>query len=92
MTYRYSRKSENSYERLLPLSALRESAGNSYILTAEIKQGILGESYTAVKVNVTVLEKDDHLVAVETNLSKDAKIITESNKYVKEGDRVRLSE
>ena len=92
VTYRYSRKSENSYERLLPLSALRESAGNSYILTAEIKQGILGESYTAVKVNVTVLEKDDHLVAVETNLSKDAKIITESNKYVKEGDRVRLSE
>ena len=92
VTYRYSRKSENSYERLLPLSALRESAGNSYILTAEIKQGILGESYTAVKVNVTVLEKDDHSVAVETNLSKDAKIITESNKYVKEGDRVRLSE
>ena len=45
-----------------------------------------------MKVNVTVLEKDDHSVAVETNLSKDAKIITESNKYVKEGDRVRLSE
>ena len=57
-----------------------------------MKPGILGESYTAVKVNVTVLEKDDYSVAVETNLPKDAKIITESSKYVKEGDRVRLSE
>ncbi len=92
VAYRYSRKSENSYETLLPLTALRESGGSSYVLTAEMKPGILGESYTAVKVNVTVLEKDDYSVAVETNLSKDAKIITESSKYVKEGDRVRLSE
>ncbi|MEY8480546.1 hypothetical protein AALD74_01650 [Lachnospiraceae bacterium 48-21] len=92
VAYRYSRKSENSYETLLPLTALRESGGSSYVLTAEMKPGILGASYTAVKVNVTVLEKDDYSVAVETNLSKDAKIITESSKYVKEGDRVRLSE
>ena len=77
---------------LIPLSALRESGGSSYVLTAEIKPGILGESYTAVKVSVTVLNKDGHSAAVETNLPQDAKIITESNKYVKEGDRVRLSE
>lgn len=92
LTYQYSKKSVNSYDMLIPLSALRESAGNSYVLIAQMKQGILGESYMAVKVNVTVLKKDDHSAAVETNLPKEAKLITESNKYVKEGDRVRLSE
>ncbi len=92
ITYRYGKKSDSSYDMLIPLSALRESGGSSYVLTAEIKPGILGESYTAVKVSVTVLNKDGHSAAVETNLPQDAKIITESNKYVKEGDRVRLSE
>ncbi len=92
LTYQYSRRSESSYDMLVPLSALRESGGSSYVLIAEMKPGILGESYTAVKVNVTVLNKDDHSVAVETNLSQEAKLITESSKYVKEGDRVRLSE
>lgn len=92
VAYHYSRKSENSYDALIPLTALRESGGSSYILTAEMKPGILGESYTAVRVNVTVLKKDGNSAAVETNLPKDAKIITESSKYVKEGDRIRLSE
>lgn len=92
ITYKYSRKSENSYDMLIPLSALRESAGASYVLIAEMKPGILGESYTAVKVNVTVIKKDDQSAAVETNLPKEAKIITESSKYVKEGDRIRLRE
>lgn len=92
LTYEYSRRSENSYDMLIPLSALRESGGGSYVLTAEIRPGILGESYTAVKVNVTVLGKDGRSAAVETNLPQEVKLITESSKYVKEGDRVRLSE
>ncbi len=92
LTYQYSQKWENSYDMLIPLSALREAAGSSYVLIAEMKPSVLGESYTAVKVNVTVLEKDDRSAAVETNLPKEAKLITESNKYVKEGDRVRISE
>lgn len=92
LDYRYSRKSDSIYDILIPLSALRESGGSSYVLIAQMKPGILGESYTAVKVNVTVLGKDDHSAAVETNLPQEAKLITESSKYVKEGDRVRLNE
>lgn len=92
LTCHYSKKSENSYDMLIPLTALRESGGKGYVLIAEIRSGILGESYTAVKVDVTVLKKDDNLAAVETNLPGEARIITESSKYVKEGDRIRLTE
>ncbi len=92
LTCYYSKKSQSSYDMLIPLTALRESGGSSYVLIAEIRSGILGESYTAVKVGVTVLKKDDCLAAVETNLPGEARIITESSKYVKEGDRVRLTE
>lgn len=90
-SYEYSKKSENNFEKLIPLSALHEAQGTEYVLIAEIRSGILGDVYTAVKIPVTVLEKDDENAAVQTSLSEDALIITQSNKYVKEGDRVRLS-
>ncbi len=61
------------------------------MLTAEVRAGILGENYVAVKVPVTVLEKDDENAAIQTSLPKEARIITQSGKYVKEGDRVRLN-
>ena len=92
LTYDFNKKSESSYEQIIPLSALRESNGNSYVLTAEVRPGILGESYEAVRVPVMVLNKDESNAAVETSLSYEALIITETNKYVEEGDRVRLSE
>lgn len=92
LSYEYIEKSEVFYETLIPLGALHEAMGETYVLTAEIRSGILGEEYTAVKVPVTVLKKDDTNAAVQTSLSGEALIITQSNKYVKEGDRVRLSE
>lgn len=90
-SYEYSKKSPNNFEKLIPLTALHESQGTAYVLVAEIRSGILGDVYKAVKVPVTVLEKDDANAAVQTSLSEEALIITQSNKYVKEGDRVRLS-
>lgn len=92
LTYDFNKKSESSYEQIVPLSALRESNGNTYVLTPEVRPGILGDSYVAVRVAVTILNKDEGNAAVKTSLSGEALIITETNKYVKEGDRVRLSE
>lgn len=92
LTYEYSRQSEKDYDAVIPLSALYESNGETYILTAEVRSGILGEQYTAVKTPVTVLEKDEEHAAVETTISKETLFITAANKYVEEGDRIRLSE
>ncbi len=90
-SYEYSESSPHYYESLIPLGALHEERGMAYVLTAEVRPGILGESYVAVKIPVTVLEKDGENAAIQTTLSREARIITQSGKYVKEGDRVRLS-
>lgn len=92
LTYKYSKESVNEYEKIIPLTALRESQGSTHVLIAEVRPGILGDSYEAVKMSVTVLEKDDNQAAVQASLTRDSLIITESNKYVKEGDRIRISE
>lgn len=91
-SYDYSQQSTASYEQLIPLSALREASGVAYVLTAQVRPGILGDSCTAVKVPVTLLAKDGQRAAIQASIGNDALIITSSNKYVKEGDRVRLSD
>ena len=91
-SYEFIKKSGDIYEKLIPLEALHEAQGETYVLIAEVRDGILGKGCIAVKVPVTVLEKDDANAAVLTSLSGDTLIITQSNKYVKEGDRVRFIE
>lgn len=90
--YDYSKKSSGSYDILVPLSALREADGMAYVLIAEIRSGILGEDYEAVRIPVTVVGKDMNNAAVEASFPEGALVIGQSSKYVKEGDRVRLDE
>ncbi|MCI8851947.1 MAG: hypothetical protein HFI32_00390 [Lachnospiraceae bacterium] len=91
-SYEFEQTSDTIYEQLIPLTALYESSGNTFVLTVEMRTGILGDSYTAVPISVTVLEKDANHAAIQSSLPRDAQIITSSNKYVKGGDRIRLDD
>ncbi len=53
---------------------------------------MLGTIQTAKRVPVTVLEKDGEKAAVTSILREEDKLITASEKYVQEGDRVRIKE
>lgn len=88
-TYEASRES-GSYEQVIPLGSLHETQGQAFVLTAEVRDGILGKVYTAVSVPVTVLDKDDKNAAVKSAIGRNSLIITESSKYVEEGNQVRL--
>lgn len=90
ISYNYHEKTAGSYEALVPLSALREEQNAAYVLTAEVRAGILGDQYTAIKVPVTVLDQDEDYAAVEGAIGADTLIVSESNKYVEAGDRIRL--
>lgn len=90
VSYNYHEKTAGSYETLVPLSALREEQNAAYVLAAEVRAGILGDQYTAIKVPVTVLDQDEDYAAVEGAIGVDTLIISESNKYVEAGDRIRL--
>lgn len=90
ISYNYQEKTAGSYEILVPLSALREEQNAVYVLVAEVRAGILGDQYTAIKVPVTVLDQDEDYAAVEGSIGADTLIVSESNKYVEAGDRIRL--
>lgn len=90
VSYNYHEKTAGSYEILVPLSALREEQNVAYVLTAEVRAGILGDQYTAIKIPVTVLDQDEDYAAVEGAIGADTLIVSESNKYVEAGDRIRL--
>lgn len=82
--------SEKEYEQLIPLSALREETGGAYCLVISEEETMLGTVQTARRVPVTVLEKDSENAAVESTLKDTDKVIVSSEKYVQEGDRVRI--
>ena len=93
-TYQINRNSAEEYDKLIPLSAVRSTQGEDYVLTIQVKGGILGDARTAVKVPITILAKDGQYAAVDPSaaLGREDLFIASSNKYVEEGDRVRLIE
>lgn len=82
--------SEKEYQQLIPLSALREETGGAYCLVISEEDTMLGTVQTARRVPVAVLEKDSENAAVESTLKDTDKVIVSSEKYVQEGDRVRI--
>ena len=92
VTYEIEKQSDGSYDQILPLSAVREENGQTYCLTAEPVETVLGTEYEVKKVALTVLEKDSSNAAVKSNLSKDDQVITGSSKEIREGDKVRLAQ
>ena len=53
---------------------------------------MLGSVQVAKRVPVRVLEKDKKSAAVASTLRDTDKIIVSSEKYVEEGDRIRIKE
>lgn len=82
----------NVYRSCIPLSALRGNEGEYYILVAEDKATILGMETVAVRIPVTVEEKNDSYAAVIGSFGMDAKVIEGAGKVLDSGDRVRISE
>lgn len=85
-------ESEN-YSCVVPLAALRQENGKYFVLLAETEDTILGEQLTARKMEVKVVEKNETYAALEAGaLSEESQIITDTDRYVEEGSRVRLME
>ena len=64
----------------------------SFRLRRSEEEQMLGTVQVARRVPVTVLEKDARSAAVTSALTSDDQVIASSEKYVSEGDRVRLRE
>lgn len=77
------------YIQCIPIQALREDNYGYYVLVIDEQEDILGTQLIAVRRNVNLLAKGTSIVAVEGLIGK-SQVITDSNKYINPGDRVRV--
>ena len=86
------RESE-SYPCTIPVKALRQDSGKSFVLTVQTEDTVLGLQEVARQEEVLVLEKNGSYAALDgESLDAESKIIIDSDRYVKAGDRVRVKD
>lgn len=83
-------KESQWYETTVPLSALYQGEKENYVIRIQEKETILGIGYAAEYVPVTVLEKNAEYAAVEGGLSKEDRIAADSDRSIREGERIRI--
>ncbi len=83
-------KESQWYETTVPLSALHQGEKENYVIRIQEKETILGIGYAAEYVPVTVLEKNAEYAAVEGGLSKEDRIAADSDRSIREGERIRI--
>lgn len=83
-------ESEN-YSCTVPVTAVHQENSKYYVLLMETRDTVLGQQTEAVKIEVEVLEKNRQFAALEPSaLNESSRIITDTDRYVAAGDRVRL--
>jgi len=80
-----------SYDTVLPNSAIREDNEGKFVLVVEAKDSPLGTRYTARRVDIEILASDDTQSAV-TGLYGSEFVITNSEQPIAANQRVRLAE
>ena len=79
-----------SYDSVLPNSAIRSDNDGKYVLTVESKKTPLGVRYTARRVAVEIIASDDTQSAV-SGLYGSEFVITSSTTPISDGQQVRLA-
>jgi len=91
-TMKFTKKS-SVYNTCVPIAALHQENNQYYVLAVKTTDTVLGEETTAEKVEVTVKEKNAAYAALTDGaLTSDQKVITDSDKEIEAGDRIRVEE
>ena len=87
------KQESQSYPCTVPVTALRQESGKSFVLAVQKEDTVLGEQEGARQMEVTVVEKNESYVALEADaMDKETRIITDSDRFVENGDRIRPEE
>lgn len=84
------KESEEEYQNILPLTAIRQDSKGYYCLGIRTQNSVLGEEIKAERINITLLNKDNTQAAVQGAIQPDTEIIITSEKDILAGDRVRV--
>lgn len=88
----YYTKRSQTYQTLIPLSALRSDELGDFVYVISQGDTALGMRKTLVRMDVSVLEKDSTRAAVQGGITQQDQLAARSDRSVEAGDRVRLSE
>lgn len=87
------RKQTSEKGLTVPITALYEDNGKAYLYVLETADTVLGEEKQAVRVDVTVQDKNGLYALVKSSvLSENSQVITDSDRFVENGGKVRLWE
>lgn len=81
-----------SYDLIVPNSALRNDNNGDYILIVESKSSPLGNRYIATRVDVKILAEDDTQSAISGPINGWEYVITTASAPIKAGDQVRMTD
>ncbi|MGL6173462.1 MAG: biotin/lipoyl-binding protein [Cellulosilyticaceae bacterium] len=84
------RKESDKYPSIVPIEAIREDNQGKYVLVVSKQVTTLGEQYITQRIGITEFDRNGKVVGVQGGLSPQDQIITEANKPIAVGDRVRL--
>jgi len=79
-----------SYECMVPNSAIHEDSSGKFVYVLTTKSGPLGERHIASKVSVEILATDGRNSALDPAAIQGGQIITRTEKPIENGDQVRL--
>jgi len=83
----------DSYPCTVPSTALRQEQGQVFVLLLDTEDTVLGKQEVARKMEVSVIAQSKTYAALESGvLGEDSQIITDTDRYVETGDRVRVEE
>lgn len=86
-------KDNGPFSTCVPLSALYGESGKEFVFVMDTQDSVLGEVQVLRKVEVTVQDKNDRYAALASGaLAGDQQVVTEADRSVGEGSRVRLQE
>ena len=89
----YVMQESENYHYTVPLSAIFDDNGKNYVLSLEQEDTILGKQEIARKIEVQVVEQNNLYAALESeSIQEDSQIISDTDRLVKAGDRIRLKE
>lgn len=86
-------KQSETYSTTVPLSAIHREDSKDYVYVAEEMNTVLGAELVVRAIEVTILEKNNQYAALmDGNLTTKMQIITDSDRYIEAGKRVRLQD
>lgn len=80
------------YKSCISGNALHQDGRGYFVYVVEERQGVLGNTYVAIKRRIDLIEMDDNLAAVEGNLTSIDKVIYYSDKELYDGCAILLED